>query len=166
MITLMLTAALFGCGDPSGVRLQPPTEPPVDVVTVGDLRFVASSREVAGVGPATTFEAHVNVANIGSEPLVVWGVPCPIIVRVYRTANRDSAPIYDSSANFDPCQAIQKEFVLEPGQTEVFSGKYIGSDVLGRSATRGRYYITTRLRLSRPELITSELVAGDLVLHR
>lgn len=135
----LLTALLIGCDEqPVGPGEPPPTE-----ITVDGLTFragVAPSADVANAIDVTITATNEGAARV---QVIARGGPCAVRVKVFRTADRSSAPIFDNVAGpqAQPCPDVGHLLDLGPGESDQLTRTHEGSELLGETFPPGLYFV-------------------------
>ncbi len=136
---LLLTALLIGCDEqPVGPGEPPPTETTVDGLTFR--AGVAPSADVAKAVDVTITATNEGAARV---QVMALGGPCAVRIKVFRAADRSSAPIYDDVAGpqAQPCPDIGHLFDLGPGESDQLTRTYEGSELLRETFPPGPYFV-------------------------
>lgn len=144
-----------------------------------DLRFnvVATSGEVLRV--------KARVTNEQEDPVLIAFGACSMAVRLYRTADRSGAAVWDSAKAARPCPPYLVRRVVDPkaslsarelaltlsahdlppASPRKFTLRFSGRD-LPESVKDGTYFASVVVRMAEPRMKSSELPAGKLVVRR
>lgn len=113
------------------------------------------------------FQTVVTVRNVSDQPIPLEAGGCPITVRLYATATRSGAPVFDQakpvSGRVTACAAVLFQRTLAPHESQDFTSVTIASELLAGGVRPGHYFVEAAVALNRTVGATP---AGELDLRQ
>ena len=144
---------------------------PLDVGSPNAGLTLAGTTTLTGTN-ADTLRARITITNTTSRPVRLEYGACSVHLLAYRSPDRSGTPVWNSDVRRAPagavyaCPAYLAVGVVKPGETvspREFNVIHSVREMLGDSATSGRYYFKARVDLNWRVI---EVDAGDLEVRR